>query len=475
MGTERVSTMNASPPPPQRSRPKAHFTPVANWMNDPNGLIRIDDVYHLFYQHNPAAPEWANLHWGHATSDDLVHWTHHPVALAPDRHGEIYSGSVVADTDNTAGFGSEALVAVFTYDFDGLQRQGLAYSRDGGLNWTTFEGNPVLHPPAGVTDFRDPKVLWHSLEGGGGWWVMVLAVAAELWFYRSRDLKTWLLVSTISPATPWETPVLEVADLVLVPCRSTGHRLWTLLFSATPRGEGGAEHHVFWFPGTFDGEAFTPYHCRPELLDSGPNFYAALTWAAEPGEEPACIGWMAESPMSPAPVPGASWRGRMSIPRFIEYVDCGGTYDLVQRPVLPRQDAIWRPVEPTRTGRTDRLVIDSESFAVEIDLSDRPAAEVDMSFSSTEGAGPVADVTVTGDYVSIDSPTRRAAARPARSLQSILALVDRGSVEVFANNGARSASALAEVGHGPTVLDLTTPGAAPSCAIRVTDLCGQED
>ena len=101
--------------PAAPARPVWHLAPPRGWMNDPNGLCRVGGRWHTFYQHHPESDEWGPMHWGHASSTDLAHWEHHPVALAPDEHGTIFSGSVVCDHDDTAGFGADALVALFTH------------------------------------------------------------------------------------------------------------------------------------------------------------------------------------------------------------------------------------------------------------------------------------------------------------------------------------------------------------------------
>lgn len=155
-------------------RPKYHFTPEANWMNDPNGMVYYAGEYHLFYQYHPYGLRWGPMHWGHAVSKDLVKWEHLPVALYPDEKGTIFSGSAVADRHNTTGFqtGTEKpLVAIYTQDRSGEQVQSIAYSNDKGRTWTQYSGNPVI-PNPGKRDFRDPKVIWHEQTKK---WVMLLA------------------------------------------------------------------------------------------------------------------------------------------------------------------------------------------------------------------------------------------------------------------------------------------------------------
>ena len=145
----------------EQFRPQIHFTPAKNWMNDPNGMVYADGTYHLFYQYNPQGNDWGNMSWGHATSPDLIHWTEQAVALTRDALGDIFSGSAVIDKDNTAGFGANAMVALYTSaGSDGKQQESMAYSTDGGKNFTRYSGNPVIKN--NDDNLRDPKVFWHE-------------------------------------------------------------------------------------------------------------------------------------------------------------------------------------------------------------------------------------------------------------------------------------------------------------------------
>src|SRR3954447_9518741 len=98
-------------------RPQLHFSPKTSWMNDPNGLVYINNVYHLFFQYFPDSTIWGPMHWGHAISKDLLHWKQKDIALYPDSVGYIFSGSVIIDSTNSTGFGKEGkipMVAIFT-------------------------------------------------------------------------------------------------------------------------------------------------------------------------------------------------------------------------------------------------------------------------------------------------------------------------------------------------------------------------
>src|SRR5690349_18809546 len=144
-------------------RPVVHFTPPQGFMNDPNGLVYLDGQYHLFYQHNPFGPKWGHMSWGHAVSRDLLTWRDLPVALREDDGWMMFSGSAVADPEDTSGLchGSHTcLAAIYTMHRETRQAQGLAVSADGGSTWTKFSGNPILDLQ--LKDFRDPKVFWHA-------------------------------------------------------------------------------------------------------------------------------------------------------------------------------------------------------------------------------------------------------------------------------------------------------------------------
>jgi fructan beta-fructosidase len=159
-------------------RPQFHFTPERNWMNDPNGMVYHDGEYHLFYQHNPFGDKWGHMSWGHAVSNDLVHWKHLPLALSEQGEIKIYSGSAVVDYTDTGGFGKDgqpAMVAIYTGHRDQskqtrrVEDQRLAYSNDRGRTWIHYSENPVLD--IGLPDFRDPRVFWHEPTSR---WIMVL-------------------------------------------------------------------------------------------------------------------------------------------------------------------------------------------------------------------------------------------------------------------------------------------------------------
>ena len=174
-----------------RFRPAYHATPQWGWMNDPNGMFYKDGRWHLCYQWNPYGSKWQNMTWGHMSSTDLIHWDHHPVAIEPNGLGTVFSGSSVVDHTGSAGFGNDAIVALYT-SADATQQQSLAWSTDGGETFSIYDANPVLVRP---TETRDPNMFWHEPSGK---WVLVLAHALdhEMVIYTSTDLKNWTYESS---------------------------------------------------------------------------------------------------------------------------------------------------------------------------------------------------------------------------------------------------------------------------------------
>ncbi|HCX83805.1 MAG TPA: glycosyl hydrolase family 32 [Micrococcales bacterium] len=268
-----VSPAQAEPPAPgeEAYRPLVHFSPEQNWMNDPNGLVYADGVYHLYFQHNPSGTTWGNMSWGHATSTDLLTWTEQPLAIPQtlDDQGRaiesIFSGSVVVDEDNTSGFGdgtTAPLVAIYTSAYEpahpthaGIQAQSLAYSLDGGYTWEKYAGNPVLD--RGSANFRDPKVFRYD-GPAGEYWVMVAVEATEhrVVLYRSDDLRTWDYLSDFGPANStggiWECP-----DLFELPVDGDpADTRWVLVVNLNPGAVGGGSGGQY-FVGDFDGTTFT--------------------------------------------------------------------------------------------------------------------------------------------------------------------------------------------------------------------------
>lgn len=316
----------------EKWRPSYHFTPDSMWMNDPNGLVYADGVYHLFYQFYPDSNVWGPMHWGHATSADLVKWDHQPIALFPDSLGYIFSGSAVVDTGNTAGFGKNAMVAMFTHHNDKMEKAGsnvfqyqsIAYSTDGGKTFAKYEGNPVVKN-SGIRDFRDPKVSWYA---PGKHWVMVLAAYDKAKFYTSPDLKNW--TATGEFGIPGDDRLWECPDLVRLKVEGSEEHKWVLITSIQKKAPNGGTGTSY-FVGDFDGKTFKGDIKNQKWADYGTDNYAMVTWGNTPGDRTLALGWMSNW-LYAQNVPTTRWRSTMTVPRELSLVKEGEGYTMVSKP-----------------------------------------------------------------------------------------------------------------------------------------------
>lgn len=272
-------------------RPVYHHTPAYGWMNDPNGMFYKDGVYHLYFQYNPYGSVWGNMHWGHSTSTDLMHWKFEGCAIVPDAWGAIFSGSCVVDHENTAGFGKEAVVAFYTSakstPWGDIQMQSMAYSLDNGKTFTKYEGNPIL--TSSEKDFRDPKVFWYA---PGKHWVMILAVGQHMEIYSSVNLKEWKKESEFGAMQGAHGGVWECPDLVEIPVEGTREKKWVLICNLNPGGPFGGSAAQY-FVGSFDGKKFVNESpTQTKWMDWGKDNYATVTWSNAPDGRCIALGWM---------------------------------------------------------------------------------------------------------------------------------------------------------------------------------------
>ncbi len=283
-------------------RPQFHFSPEKNWMNDPNGLVYYDGEYHLFYQHNPFGNEWGYMHWGHAVSTDLVRWEHLPIALYPDNDSKdkdsctAYSGSAIVDHNNLTGLQKGDKKTILLFYTSKKCGQRLAYSNDKGRTWLKYDKNPIVAYNE-TDDARDPKVLWHEPSKQ---YVMVLYRRPNnndkqkgISFYTSKNLLDWEFKNHV-------VGFYECPDLVELPVnRRADDKKWVLF-------DGDGSYVI----GLFDGENFVTE--TPKLQsDFGQNYYATQTWSNIPEADGRTIqiAWMkgAEFPEMP-------FNGQMTFP-----------------------------------------------------------------------------------------------------------------------------------------------------------------
>jgi fructan beta-fructosidase len=428
-------------------RPIYHFTPLKNFMNDPNGLVYVNGEYHLFYQYNPLGVTWGHLCWGHATSKDYLQWSHQPIALYEENGVMIFSGSAVVDENNTTGFRQNGernqpapIIAVYTGASPQLQTQNLAFSLDNGHTWTKYSGNPILD--IGSNNFRDPKIFWHSPTQS---WVMVVALAKQhiLSIYTSPDLLNWTFKNNFNPGglfeDNWECP-----DLFELPIQAeTGHA-WVIKIDCDTG---------WYFIGDFDGSTFTATQ-PPEHIDYGPDFYACQTWSHLPPGQHSLIGWMANWHYAKF-LPTNPWRGIMTIPRKICLRRFPAGLRLVQQPIetlnLRRQmlqekgPLIGEKTLPINGTALEILVRFEISSATEFGLRVRVGAGESTVIGCNPTSGQLfVDRRKAGD-ASFD-PSFAAVFKAPLTIEngcvSLHILVDSCSVEVFSMEGSSVISCL---------------------------------
>lgn len=452
-------------------RPAYHFSPKKGWMNDPNGLVYLDGEYHLFFQYNPDSNVWGPMHWGHATSTDLVHWEEQPIALFPDSLGTIFSGSAVIDKDNTAGFGANALIAIYTnhsHEIEdqktGLhQTQGIAYSLDKGKTWTKYEGNPVL-PNPGIWDFRDPKVMWHPETAQ---WVMTLATKQTITFYGSKNLKQWERLSEFGEGIGAHGGVWECPDLLRF-STAAGEK-WVLLVSINPGGPNTGSATQY-FVGNFDGKTFTTSQEDIRWMDYGPDNYAGVTFS-NTGDRKLLIAWMSNWEYANV-VPASTWRSGATVVRELGLTKEGNAWLLTSKPVK-ELDKATESIEKAETIQLES----HEDLSAYVEL---PTNAFDASFTLEKAVGfEVELANATGDtlvfgYNSVENQyfvdrskagdvafSERFIQRPvaprlsANGKIAVRFLLDRNSIELFADKGKTNMSALFFIENPFTKMKIT--------------------
>lgn len=333
-------------------RPRHHFTAGAGWINDPNGLVRIDGVYHLFYQANPHDLVHGPMHWGHATSTDLVDWHEQPIALFPDASGECYSGSAVAAEAGAVApdLGAGAGVLLFYTAHRGgtpsVEEQAIALADREMTHFRKYKGNPVLLSP-GRAAFRDPKVFWHAPTAR---WIMVVTHGQEVGIYSAPDAVTWQFESAFGADAgrhgpgPWECP-----DLFPVKVEGSGETAWVLVVGYA-RGHVSGGSGTQYFVGDFDGTTFRNRNppATELIMDWGRDFYAAQTFSGLGEEAPLVLAWMSNWAYANH-TPAEGFRGSMSLPRRLGLVEAPDGLRLVQS-VEPRVASAFEELR-LETGR----------------------------------------------------------------------------------------------------------------------------
>lgn len=508
MVTPPLSGMYAEP-----WRPQYHFTPPANWMNDPNGMVYYEGEYHLFYQHYPQGNTWGPMHWGHAVSRDLVHWQHLPIALYPDSLGLIFSGSAVIDWKNTSGFGANGkppMVAMFTqHDMakekagsNTFQVQSLAYSNDRGRTWVKYPGNPVI-PNPGIRDFRDTKVLWHEASQR---WIMIMAAGDRVRLYSSYNLKEWQPASEFGANLGAHGGVWECPDLFPIRIEGTTEQRWVMLVSINPGSPNGGSGTQY-FVGKFDGMTFTldstfatavgtagKESSRGVWIDHGRDNYAGVTWSDVPAEDGRrlFIGWMSNWDYAQV-VPTEAWRSATTVPRALA---------LRRTPQGLRLFSV--PVQELRLLRAATTTLKEQSLDGEQTLhvpqgGTAAMSEVDFEFVPSRTGPSTVTLELTNPQgevyrVGFDGKANQffsdrtalphgfsdkfaAAVHVAPRIMADSAVrmhlyIDRSSVELFGDNGATPMSELVFPGSDFSAMKLVVQG--PAVRVRYATISSMQ-
>lgn len=403
----------------EKNRPQFHFTSRRGWLNDPNGCIWHDGLYHLYYQHNPFEREWENMTWGHATSPDLLHWTEQAPVLFPDQLGTMYSGSSVFDKDNTSGFGTKKnspIVYAYTADRSEREVQCIAYSLDGGMTLHKYEGNPVIdsYDKWQTHDTRDPRLFWYE----GGWWVLVLNERNGHSIYTSDNLRDWTYQSHVNGF--WECP-----DLFPLPVDGNlSDMRWVML--------GASNTYMM---GRFDGKTFTPESGKHRFSTGA--IYAAQTFNNVPDGRRIQIGWANIEHR------GMPFRGQMLLPTELTLRTTKDGIRLVSKPITEVASLL------KSLYSSDKALSEQEANAVlSKKISQKVSGEgthlhatLSMTYATSAGlrldGQNIIDYdlnrnTLNGQFYSPQDPT---------SLSLTMDVyIDRTSIEVFIDGGLYSYS-----------------------------------
>lgn len=421
-----------------------HFTPDFGWTNDPNGMVYYDGEYHLSYQANPYGTRHSNMHWGHAVSTDLVHWEDLPFIIAPDGLGSIFSGSAVVDSDNTAGFGKDAIIGMYT-SASNTQKQSIAYSTDRGRTYTKFDANPVLFDREKQPNFRDPKVIRY-----GDKWVVCVAAGDVIAFYGSDNLKDWSKLSEFGKGIGSHAAVWECPDLLKL--EYGGKEKWVLIVNINPGGPNGGSVAQY-FIGSFDGREFKadnlPY---PLWVDEGVDNYAGVTFS-NTGDRHIFLGWMSNWLYSNS-VPTVNFRNGMTLPRDLSLKHNGRHIFLasIPSPEIYQARVGGREVEVPHL--TDRFsvgeILPANNGAYEIDFTVVPGKDRNLVFKLMNAKGE--EMVYTFDFNALTLNLDRSRSGLVdfyngfaktdilthfvkRNAYEVKVFVDRQSVELFEGDG----------------------------------------
>ena len=454
-GYEREQAIRPDPD----HRPLFHLTPLTGWMNDPNGFCWYRGQYHLFYQYHPFSLQWGPMHWGHAVSSDLLHWTYMPCALAPDTEadsGGCFSGSAAEMPDGRLML---CYTGVQPAGANRRETQAQCVAFGDGTDFEKSPLNPVARPahlPKGYSesDFRDPKV-WRKKDGT---YQMVVANLHEARYgtallLESRDGLDWRFIGEIDASRGeygkmWECPdffELDETQMLLVS-----------LTDMRAKGEFHAGGGTAALLGTFDEKAcrFERKHIQP--VDQGLNFYAPQTLLAPDGRR-IMIGWMDSWETCREAPRRHPWYAQMSVPREL-HVENG---HMTQQPVREIENLWLDTVSYDRISVQDETALPGiQGRLMDLTVQIHPEGSACRRFTLHLAKNADHDVEIRcdlarGELVFDRSRggsrrdivhTRRVRAEVQNGSLTLRLLMDRESVELFINDGERTVTSLIPAG-----------------------------
>ncbi len=438
----------------EKYRPAYHHTPLYGWMNDPNGMFYKDGVWHLYYQWNPYGSKWQNMTWGHSTSKDLVTWEHQPVAIEANGLGAVFSGSSVVDTGNTAGFGKDAIISLYT-SAGVSQIQSLAHSEDDGKTFEIYPANPVITLES---EARDPNMFW---DADNKQWVLSLAHALdhEMLFFTSPDLKEWTLQSAFGKGIGAQDGVWECPDMFKLKVDGTDEEKWVLVCNINPGGPFGGSATQY-FVGDFDGKTFKADtdangNIPTKWMDYGKDHYATVSWSDAPNNRRTLIGWMSNWQYA-GEIPTMQYRSANTLPREAGlFKSTDGQIYMSSTPspeLLTLRDKETVSVRSKSVGNKPRVFVlpSSNAGACEIllDLDCKKADSLDIRIANNAGEYVTLRYNNSDNTLSFDrrqsgivdfsqdfpAVTTSPTFEDSKKL-SLRIFIDKSSIEVFGNDG----------------------------------------
>ncbi len=454
--------------------PRLHFYHPHCWINDPNGLVYANGVYHLFYQLNPDDTVWGNIHWGHATSEDALNWKIEEPALAPDSvRGLPFSGTALENSVDTSPRELRGLLALFTRSFQlaegAREEQYLARFDYESKTFRSVLPDPVIKNPD-LSDFRDPK-LWRR----GHTWHAVVACRDHLRFYRSEDLITWQETSIFTAEVGYVGGIWECPDLLSF-VTADGSSVDILVVSIGQH-EVTTAANVGYFVGTFDGEAFHPDPDIPyRPFDYGPDFYALQSWSGVAPESPLAIGWMGNWAYAHR-ASADGYGGCLSLPRVLDLTHSNGRWVLRQKPISGITALFQDAVDPqvSSEGRSEWSVPAGRAFVLRGSVVIDSGSEVRIAIGDVKGRVSLLSVARVDTVLRItldrgalwETETEEARVTqividsPSDSAATTVALyVDTCSIEAFFDGGEIAATQLVPWEEGQRTVVTTGP---PGC------------